>query len=74
MDAKTLTVGQDVHVNGGFGPVEGKVVKVVPPCIWVETGIRQPRFNADGKECDPNGKTYTYDFDVTFGPGPWELG
>jgi hypothetical protein len=69
----TLTAGQNVYVNGGFGPVEGTVVKIVPPCIWVETGFRQLRFNTDGKECDPNGKAYMYDFDVTFGPGPWVM-
>ena len=70
---KTLAVGQNVYVNGGFGPVEGKVVEVVPPSIYVETDNWKLRFNLDGKECDPNGKAYTYEFNVMFGPGPWEL-
>lgn len=70
-----LVVGQEVSVDGGFGPVNAKVIKVVPPCIYVETGCcGQLRFNADGKECDANGKAYTYEFNAMFGPGPWELG
>lgn len=73
MDTKTLTVGRDVYVNGGFGPVEGKVVKIVPPCVYVETANEKLRFNSDGKECGPNGKAWVYAFNPMFGPGPWEL-
>lgn len=70
---KALTVGQNVYVNGGFGPVEAKVIKVEPLCVYVETGLHgQLRFNNDGKECHPNGKAYTYEANG-FDPGPWEL-
>jgi hypothetical protein len=69
---KTLLVGQEVCINGGFGPVEGTVTKIVPPCIYVESNGQQ-RFNSDGKECGPNGEAYTYAFNVMFGPGPWEI-
>jgi hypothetical protein len=69
----TYSVGQNVCVNGGFGPIDGRVKRVEPLCIYVETDNWQLRFNTDGKECDPKGKAYTYEFDVMFGPGPWEL-
>ena len=72
MDTKTLTVGQKVCVNGGYGLIEGKVVKIEPPCVYVEAnGLL--RFNRDGKECDLNGIAYTYNSNPMFGPGPWEI-
>jgi hypothetical protein len=66
MDTKTLVVGQDVYINWGFGRSESKVVKVVPPCIYVETmevfnGRDNKQsgklflFNFYGKECGPDG-------------------
>jgi hypothetical protein len=73
VDTKTLVVGQDVYINGGLGPVEGKVVKVVPPCVYVETANGRFRFNNDGEECGPNGKAYVYESNVMLGPGPWEI-
>jgi hypothetical protein len=74
METKTFAVGQDVYLDGGFGPIEGKIVKVSPPCIYVETGAcGQIRFNNDGKECGPDGKAWTYENNVMFGPGPWKL-
>ena len=72
-DKQTLAVGQGVYVNGGFGPVEGKIVKVAPPCIYVETPNGQLRFNNDGKECGPDGKALIYENNVMVGPGPWEI-
>jgi hypothetical protein len=68
-----VVIGQHVYVDGGFGPLDGTVIKIEPPCIYVETDNWRLRFNNDGKECGPNGKAYTYDFNVMFGPGPWEL-
>jgi hypothetical protein len=73
MNTKILVVGQEVFINGGSGPVEGKVIKIMPPCIYVETTNGQFRFNSDGKECDPKGTAYTHNGNVIFGPGPWEL-
>jgi hypothetical protein len=73
LDTKTLVVGQEVYINGGFGPVEGKIVKVDPPCIYVEIANGRFRFNSDGKECGLDGKAFTYASNVMFGPGPWEL-
>lgn len=68
-----LTVGQDVRINGGFGPVDGRVVEISPPCIYVETANGRFRFNLDGKECSPDGKACTYERNIMVGPGPWEL-
>ena len=68
-----LVVGQEVCVNGGFGPIVGRVSWIEPPCIYVETRNDQLRFNREGKECSPNGTAYTYAFNVMFGPGPWEI-
>jgi hypothetical protein len=70
---KTPRVGQEVYINGGFGPVEGKVVKLSSPCIYVETANGRFRFNSEGKECDPAGATHSYTPDVMFGPGPWQI-
>lgn len=66
-------VGQEVYVNGSFGPVTGTVTKIEPPCVFIETGNGQIRVNSEGKECGPNGMAYTHDFNIMFGPGPWEI-
>ena len=71
MNTSTLTVGQSVLVNGGFGPVEGKVVKIHRPCIYVETANGRLRFNYYRQECGPDGMAYTYSFNAMIGPGPW---
>lgn len=73
MDITEAVVGGCVLVNGGFGSVEGKTVKIDGPCLYVETVNFLLRFNYDGKECGPNGKAYDYAFDITDGPGPWEI-
>ena len=73
MDTSTLTVGQSVLVNGGFGPVEGEVVKIDRLCIYVETANGRLRFNYNAQECGPDGVAYTYPFNVMIGPGPWKL-
>jgi hypothetical protein len=73
MSARHAVVGQRVYINGGFGPVAGRVVKVEPLCVYVETSNGQLRFNKDGKECGLDGKAYDYENNVMFGPGPWEL-
>jgi hypothetical protein len=73
VDTKKLVVGQEVRVNGGSGPVAGRVVKIVTPCVYIETSNGQFRFNKDGKECDPTGEAYTYANNVMLGPGPWEV-
>jgi hypothetical protein len=73
MDTKTCVVGQDVYVAGSFGPVEGKIVHIAPPCIYVATAEGPFRFNSDGRECDLNGKAYTYENNIMLGPGPCEL-
>ena len=66
-------VGYPVLVNGGFGPVQGTIVKIDRLCIYVETANGRFRFNSDGKECGPDGKAYSYENNTMFGPGPWEL-
>ena len=73
IDRRTLVVGYTVLVNGGFGPVEGTIVKIDRPCIYVETANGRLRFNYYGQECGPDGVGYTYPFSPMFGPGPWEL-
>ena len=73
MNTSTLTVGQSVLVNGGFGPVDGEVVKIDHPCIYVETANGCLRFNYYGQECGPAGVAYTYPFNAMIGPGPWKL-
>jgi hypothetical protein len=73
MDTKTLVVGHPVLVNGGFGPVDGKVVTIDKTCIYVETANGLLRFNCYGMECGPDGVGYTYPFNPVLGPGPWEL-
>ena len=73
MDTMKAEVGDRVLVNGGFGPIEGTIVKIARPCIYVETANWNLRFNYYGHECGPDGVAYTYPFDVTRGPGPWEL-
>lgn len=73
MDTSTLMVGKTVRIDGGFGPIEGKIVQISLPCIHVETSSGQFRFNSDGKECGPNGSAYMYEFNPMHGPGPWEI-
>lgn len=73
MDTQNLVVGQPVLVNGGFGPVEGKIVKIDRPCIYIETANGRLRFNYYGQECGPDGVAYTYLFNAMIGPGPWKL-
>lgn len=79
---KKLVVGQDVDIIGtNFGRFTGKVVKIKSPCIWVEMGNGSCRFNADGKECRPDGRAYNNawpsDYTANVGsiddPGPYEL-
>ena len=36
---KRLVVGQNVDINGGFGRTTCKVVKIEPPCIYVELTV-----------------------------------
>jgi hypothetical protein len=72
---KKLVVGQDVDIRGiSFGRFMGKVVKIEPPCIWVEMGNGINRFNSDGKECAPDGRAYNNSPIVIDDPGPYELG
>ena len=73
MDTTKLGVGQHVHIDGGFGTVEGTIVDVATPCIYVETANGRFRFNSDGKECGLNGRAYTYHSNMMFGPGPWRI-
>jgi len=75
MDTKTLVIGQDVHVVSGVYSIKGKVVKVTPSGVDVQTGVMQNdgtwnahermRFDTNGKSCDPS--------DDTIECGPWEL-
>jgi hypothetical protein len=73
MDTTKLKVGERVYVDGGFGPIEGRVAQIAPQCIYVSTEEGQFRFNSDGKECAWNGSACTYEFNVMVGPGPREL-
>jgi hypothetical protein len=51
----TLSVGQNVVIEGGYGSYrDGKIVKIDPPCIYVESNGLY-RFNMGGKECFPDG-------------------
>jgi len=62
MDTKTLVVGQDVHMVSGIYANEGKVVKVTPSGVEVQTGVMQNdgtwnaherlRFDSEGKGLD----------------------
>jgi hypothetical protein len=65
MDTKTLVVGQDVYINSGCYGDKGKVVKVTPSGVEVQTdGGGLFRFDKDGKGCDGND---------TFECGPWYI-
>jgi len=72
MDTTKLEVGQQVYVDGGFGLYKGTVVKIEPPCIYVEYYNGRLRFNYEGRECGPSGKTYDTTRN-TIDPGPWEI-
>jgi len=71
MKTLKLAVGQEVGVNGGMGgTASGIVVKIEPPCIYVESnGLF--RFNMDGKECFPDGRPCTTT--DGWGVGPYEI-
>ncbi len=73
MDTKTLVVGQAVVVNGGFGPIDGTVIRIEPLSVLIDMGNGLIRVNSDGEECGPDGKAYAHEFDPTFGPGPWKI-
>jgi hypothetical protein len=63
MDTKTLVVGQDVYIESGVYGCKGKVVKVTPSGVNVQTDkVGLLRFDNEGKTCDGNG---------TFECGPW---
>jgi hypothetical protein len=76
MDTKTLVVGQDVRMFSGVYSRKGKVVKVTPSGVDVQTGVMQNdgtwnahelfHFDNSGKVCDPD-PIDMYD------RGPWEL-
>jgi hypothetical protein len=51
-----LQIGQQFVIDGGYAPDVGTVVKIEPPCVYVNTGgWGELRFNADGDECNPDG-------------------
>jgi preprotein translocase subunit YajC len=62
---KTLVVGQEVWVQSGIYCGEGgKVVKVTPLHVYVQSGATSMRFDRDGKSCDGEG---------TCEGGPWHI-
>ena len=63
MDTKTLVVGQDVYMDSGCYGCKGKVVKVTPSGVEVQTDSQGLlRFDNEGKGCDGND---------TLECGPW---
>ena len=74
MDTKTLVVGQEVYILSGVYYKKGKVVKVTPSGVEVQTGVMQIdgtwnahelfQFDIYGKGCDGH-KTHEC--------GPWEI-
>jgi hypothetical protein len=64
MDTKTLVVGQDVYMLSGVYICKGKVTKITPSSVDVQTtseGLL--RFDSRGKGCD----------DGTHECGPWYI-
>ncbi len=72
MDTKTLVVGQEVYMHSGVYGIKGRVVRVAPTGVEVQTVMQSNitalgellRFDNEGKQCDGSG---------TFECGPWEL-
>jgi hypothetical protein len=74
MDTKTLVVGQYVHLRSGCYGDSGRVVKVTPDGVDVQTGVMQNdgtwnahellHFDNDGKGCNDEG---------TRECGPWYM-
>ena len=67
MDAKTLVVGQDVYIVRGeiYALGKGKVVKVTPDGVEVQSGDERLQFDKDGKELDVSRRDR-----LGFGPSP----
>jgi hypothetical protein len=74
MGTKTLVVGQEVDISSGCYGSSGKVVKITPDGVDVQTGVMQNdgtwnahevlHFDNDGKGCDEEG---------THECGPWYI-
>jgi hypothetical protein len=84
MDTKTLVVGQDVYmVGGGYFYKRGKVVKVMPSGVDVQTGVLQidgtwnahelVRFDNSGKQCCADGTPAGNEYGGMPEFEPWEL-
>jgi hypothetical protein len=73
-----LEVGQQVFIDGGFGPEEAIISDIVPPCVYVDSAQHgRLRFNSRGDECLPDGTPVipqvAYPRGVMAGPGPFRL-
>ena len=74
MDTQALVVGQEVHMESGCYGMQGKVVRVTPSGVDVQTGVMQSdgtwnaheilHFDRDGKGRDEEG---------TLECGPWYI-
>ena len=65
MDTKTLVVGQDVDMVSGPYGCSGKVVKITPSGVDVQTDDELVRFDKNGKETDASRRDR-----LGFGPSP----
>jgi hypothetical protein len=80
VDTKTLVVGQDVYMFSGCYVTTGRVIKVTPSGVDVQTTDEIWRFDTDGKACDSRGtgmfKSSPWErggIPGTYECGPWEL-
>jgi hypothetical protein len=79
MDTKTLVVGQDVYINSGCYGNKGKVAKVTPSGVDVQTGVMQNDGTWNAHELlhfDDKGRSYVTElpssYDSTAHPlSPW---
>jgi hypothetical protein len=84
MDTKTLVVGQDVYMLSGVYGNKGKVVKVTPSGVDVQTTDELLHFDNNGHSyvtelpSSYNGTSHPFspwrwDGNGTYECGPWEL-
>ncbi len=76
MDTKTLVVGQDVRLVTRLTYTKGKVVKVTPSGVDVQTGVMQHNGTWNAHELfhfDNSGKSLDPSDDTDWEFGPWEL-
>lgn len=76
MDTKTLVVGQDVYMHSGIYSQKGKVVKVTPSGVEVQTTDELLGFDTNGRACTSDKGVFAWEtggVPGTYEGGPWHL-